>query len=137
MIRKLTLLSLFTSTMLLAANTYAMHMNVILGDDIISNKDIISFTYATYYKDQHGKTTEESNSVMTADLATDKFQNFIHAMNGAWANENPTATNGEYTAFTFGYIKADGTKALPVSCQLIPAKIEMNITFNEAGCVIS
>ncbi len=138
MTRNTTLLAVFTGMFLLTANCYAMHFNLNLGDDITANKDRISVAYNVYYKNG-GFDVEERNMQWGLDgVYLDKTQQALEAVNSMLADITPIdSINGTHSTMSFGYVKADGTKVSPASCQNIQARMEMNIALTEAGCVVN
>ena len=138
MTRKLTLLSVFTTMLFLAANSYAMHFTLNLGDDITANKDSISFAYDLYSRNGGSDVNEEHHKMTLEGIYLDKTQEAIRALSSLLADITPIdSMSGMHSTMSFGYVKADGTKVAPASCLNIQARMEMNVLLNEAGCIVS
>lgn len=138
MTRNITLLSLFTCMLLLAANSYAMHFTLNLSDDIIANKDRISIAYDLYSRNGAGDVNEQHDQMALEKIYLDKTQEAISGLNTMIASITPIdSMTGTHSTMSFGYVKADGTKVSPASCQNIQARMEMNVMLSEAGCVAS
>lgn len=121
--------------LLLTANSYAMHVSLTLSDDIIANKDRVSYAYDVNYKNG-GADVEVRNMHMTVEgIYLEKTKEAINALSSMLADITPIdGSTGQHSTLSFGYVKADGTKVWPSSCQNIPAKMEMNLVMNETGC---
>ena len=138
MTRNITLLSLFTCMLSLAANSYAMHLNLTLGDDIIANKDRISYAYEVFYKTGGSDINEQHMQMALDGIYLDKTQEAISGLSAMLASITPVdCITGQHSTLNFGYVKADGTKVSTASCQNIQARMEMNVVLTEAGCVVS
>lgn len=107
---------------------------VTLGDDIIANNDLISFSYSKFHQ-QGGSVIEISSSKLVVEgIFLENFPLFLEKLNSSLASTVPVKGASDYTAFSLGYIK-NGTKVWPANCQNIRLKLENSVNFNESGCI--
>ncbi len=134
--RKLAMITLLTNMLLMSHQSYAFNINVTLGDDIIKNHNKLNFAYNLFYKDNPADVFVQNQSMSVDGLPQDVFGKMITNMNKAYASITPIdSMTGAHSTISLGYIKADGSKVIPPSCENIQAKMVMTILLNEAGCV--
>ena len=126
---------LATTLGLLMSRSYAMQLNVSLGDDIKNNKDKISVAYDIYYNVTDA--SQKHIAQQASGIPIEKFTIFTALFNDAYVDVQPVdSLDGNHSHMTFGYIK-DGLEIFPSSCQNIVAKPIMNVQLDENGCIVN
>lgn len=121
---------------LLSGTSYAMQLNVNVGDDIKNNRDKLSFSYDLYYNVSTLSQQHTSNKM--SGISAEMVSSFIERLENVFSDIQPVdSIDGKHSEIAFGYKKNDGTEVYPASCQNIIAKPIMNVLFSETGCVVN
>ncbi|MBI2786861.1 MAG: hypothetical protein HYX60_11410 [Legionella longbeachae] len=134
MLKKI-LYSSVASLLIFAVEANAMKLNLILGNDIKTNKDSINLSYDIYEKSGPGRYDIRKNSFSTQGILLDSIDGLVAAFFSS--DVHPTNNfDGKPSQITLGYIK-NGAKIFPSSCQRIILKETTTIRFNENGCSVN